>query len=89
MKGVNNTVRITEFERDRQCALQTAFDLGYPTRFIKQIILAKKPVEVDQAMVSGRQSDEWESARTVREHLAMEGIRIPTMRITVGQNFVD
>lgn len=82
-------MKITELERERQYAIQTAFDLYYPTRFVKQIILADSVVEIDQAMVSGRESDEQESPRTVRTKLKMEGIRIPKMRCTVGQNFID
>lgn len=82
-------MKISEFERDKQEALRTALDLGYPTRIIKRIIFAEKSIEVDQAMVSGRQSDEWESLKTVKQRLDLEGIRLPTMRITIGQNFVD
>lgn len=82
-------MRITELDRDKLIALQTAFDLGYPTRFIRKIILAERPVEINQAMVSARQSGEWESAATVREQLKRDGIKMPTIRTTIGQNFID
>lgn len=82
-------MRITELDKDKLIALQTAFDLGYPARFVRKIILAKKTVEIDQAMVSARQADEWESPATVREQLKRDGIKMPTIRTTIGQNFID
>ena len=81
--------KFSEFETERLQKINAAKELGYPTRIIRRLILATKPAQLDQAMVDGRNSGEFEAWATVIRTLAAEGIKVPRGRTTVGQNWVD
>ena len=81
--------RLVELERARQQALIAAFDLGYATRFIKRILLSDNPVQITQIMNEARNTSEYQSEETVRTQLALDGLRVPSLRGTCGQNFID
>lgn len=81
--------KLTELERDRAQALRVAFDSGYATRFVKGIILSETSAQIDQWLHSARDAEEYETGKSVRQKLKKEGIRIPSIRCTAGQNFID
>lgn len=81
--------KVKELDREKQEAVRAALELGYPTKFVKAILLAKNKEQISQQLIAARHSADYETEQSIRNHLMMEGIEIPQMRSTIGQNFID
>lgn len=81
--------RITQFEKYKKMALRTAFDFGYPTKFVEGIIKSKSEAQINQWMIAGRHSEQYESEERVRKRLAQKNIVVPSLRGAVGLSELD